>query len=134
MPANFGGSPLNITAYRRVMFAYADGDLCGLKKCVVQLLENAIRHGVRSRKNGLVTVSTAREAKTHIITIEDNGVGFDPDRQKTPDEETHIGLENVRSRIEQMCGGTIAVNSKPGNGTGITIRIPDEARKEERRK
>ena len=98
------------------------------------LVENAIRHGVRSKKDGLVTVSTVRETNAHVITIEDNGAGFDPDRQNTSHEGAHIGLENVKSRIEEMCGGSLAVKSKIGEGTVITIRIPDEAGKEARQK
>ena len=95
-------------------------------------MENAIRHGVRSKKNGLVTVSTVREMDTHVITIEDNGVGFDPDCQSTSDDGSHIGLENVKSRIEEMCGGTLVVKSKPGEGTVVTIRIPDAVENERR--
>ena len=70
------------------------------------LVENAIRHGVRSRKDGKVSVSTVFEEDTHIITVKDNGVGFDPDKIDNTDG-THIGSENVKSRIEQICGGTV---------------------------
>ena len=98
------------------------------------LVENAICHGVRSKKNGLVTVSTVREIDTHIIMIEDNGVGFDPDYQNTSDDGSHIGLENVKSRIEHMCDGTVILKSKPGEGTVITIRIPERQENERRRR
>ena len=93
------------------------------------LVENAIRHGVRSRKDGLVTVSTFREAGAHRVTIEDNGTGFDP-KQDGLSEETHIGLENVKNRVEQMCGGTMILKSAVGEGTSVTIRIPDVPGKE----
>ena len=96
------------------------------------LVENAIRHGVRSRKDGLVTVSTVREPGAHLITIEDNGVGFEPGQPKTPEDGSHVGLENVKSRIEEMCGGTLIVKSKPGEGTVVTIRIPDAIENERR--
>lgn len=43
-------------------------------------------------------------------------------------EETHVGLRNVRDRIEQMCGGTMVVNSEPGKGTRVTLMIPDSER------
>ena len=87
------------------------------------LVENAIRHGVRNRKDGLVTVSTFRVTDAHRITIEDNGAGFDPEQKRTI-EETHIGLENVKRRVEQMCGGTMGLKSTIGEGTSITIDIP----------
>lgn len=90
------------------------------------LVENAIRHGIRSCKEGRVTVSTVREAGGHRITIEDNGVGFDP-TQAERGEETHIGIQNVKERIKQMCGGTMILRSEIGKGTDVTLFIPDTA-------
>ena len=92
------------------------------------LVENAIRHGVRGKKDGLVTVSSVREANHHRITVSDNGKGFDP--EKTLDG-THIGLRNVKERVEQMCGGKLILQSEIGKGTCITLLIP-EGRKEQK--
>ncbi len=97
------------------------------------LVENAIRHGVRSCREGRVTVSTAHETGGHRITIEDNGVGFDPVKER-PDGEAHIGIQNVRERIEQMCGGTMILRSEIGKGTDVTLFIPDAAGKGKERK
>ena len=88
------------------------------------LVENAIRHGVRSRKDGLVTVSTVRGSGAHRVTVEDNGVGFDIDMINTI-EGSHIGLRNVKERVEQMCGGTMILESEIGKGTSVTLLIPD---------
>ena len=96
-------------------------------------MENAIRHGVRSRKDGSVIVSTAREAGGHRITIEDNGTGFDPTEERS-DGETHIGIQNVKARIEQTCGGTMVLRSEIGKGTGVTLFIPDASEKGKERK
>ena len=35
-----------------------------------------------------------------------------------------MGLENVRERLQLMCGGTMDIQSSKDNGTLITIRIP----------
>ena len=88
------------------------------------LVENAIRHGVRSRKDGLVTVTTVCESGCHRITVQDNGVGFDTKKQESF-AETHIGLRNVKNRIEQMCGGTMILRSEIGAGTCVMLIIPD---------
>ena len=92
---------------------------------VQPLVENAIRHGVRSRKGGLVTVTTAHETGFHRITVQDNGVGFDL-KQRDASERTHIGLQNVQSRVEQMCGGRMTVHSEIGTGTTVTLLIPEK--------
>ena len=88
------------------------------------LVENAIRHGVRSRKDGLVTVTTVCESGCHRITVQDNGVGFDTKKQESF-AETHSGLRNVKNRIEQMCRGTMILRSEIGAGTCVTLIIPD---------
>ena len=100
------------------------------------LVENAIRHGVRSRKDGLVTVTTVFESGCHQITVQDNGVGFDA-KQQDSFAEAHIGLRNVKDRIEQMCGGTMILRSELGKGTCVTLKIPngnERSTKQEMRK
>ena len=87
------------------------------------MVENAIRHGVRIREQGLVCVRTYCEPRFHVIVIEDNGTGFDTGRQAKKDGR-HIGISNVRERVESMCGGTLKLESMIGEGTTVTIRIP----------
>ena len=87
------------------------------------MVENAIRHGVRGRYNGLVKVTTRREDKEVVVTVTDNGKGFDPENSKATDG-THIGIRNVRGRVEMLCGGTLSIESKPGAGCTVTIRLP----------
>ena len=96
------------------------------------LVENAIRHGVRSRADGLVIVSTVREEGAHRVTVQDNGVGFDP-RQQLSDEELHIGIRNVRERVEKICGGNLVLTSEIGKGTSVTMVFPDAGQKERRK-
>ena len=87
------------------------------------IVENSIRHGVRIRKEGIVTISTLSEPDGHTIIIKDNGKGFDTEAPSLSDG-THIGLNNVRERIERMCGGTFTVESEIDVGTTVTIHIP----------
>ena len=87
------------------------------------IVENAVRHGVRAREKGVVQILTQQKEDMHEIVIRDNGSGFDPEGvfEKKSD---HIGLRNVRERIADMCGGTLTVDSRIGEGTTVTIRIP----------
>ena len=90
---------------------------------VQPIVENAIRHGVRIREKGLVNIST-RKIEDHVeIVISDNGIGFDvTDVQKS--DRSHIGMQNVRDRLMELCNGTFEVNSKIYEGTTVTICIP----------
>ncbi len=87
------------------------------------IVENAIKHGVRIRDDGIVMVSTHTNEKYHEIVISDNGKGFDTTHQ--PEAETgHIGIKNVEERLYKMCHGTVSVESKIGEGTTVTLQIP----------
>ena len=87
------------------------------------LVENAIRHGVRSKEHGVVKVSAHRKEKFYEIIVEDNGVGFDTKVLQAQSGE-HIGIKNVTERIESLCDGTLEVKSTPNEGTCVTIHIP----------
>ena len=90
---------------------------------VQPIVENAIRHGVRGRDDGEVTVSVRDIDNCYKIDISDNGVGFDVNNPN-PHGGSHIGISNVRERIEKMCSGTMRVYSTPGKGTVVSILIP----------
>lgn len=88
------------------------------------LAENAIRHGLLHKKQGgTVSLHTWTENGENIIEISDDGVGFDT--TKAPGEES-VGMKNVRFRLQYMVGGTMDVKSTPGQGTTVTIRIPEK--------
>ena len=89
------------------------------------LVENAIRHGVRKNPGGRGTVViSASETPAHFaVTVTDDGPGFDPANPPT-DGKSHVGLQNVRERLEQVCGGRLDIRSAPGRGTAATIILP----------
>ena len=59
--------------------------------------------------------------------MEDDGVGFDT--SKLLDEKKHIGIRNIRDRLEVMVGGTLEIESTLGVGTKVLITIPKEGKK-----
>lgn len=88
------------------------------------IVENAVRHGVTKREEGgTVIVSTSETDSAWVITVEDDGVGFDPQRVLT-DERSHVGIQNVRQRLEGQCKGSLDIISIPGVGTKAVITIP----------
>ena len=90
------------------------------------IVENAVRYGVtKKEEGGTVTISTKQDKKNIILTVSDNGVGFDP-LQKKEDGRSHIGIQNVRDRIRIQCGGELTLKSTPGKGTVAIITLPAE--------
>lgn len=109
----------------RVDFEVMDADFRLPALTIQPLVENAIRHGVRIREEGVVTVATRRVPGGHEIAIRDNGKGFDPSKARA--DGGHIGIANVRERLEKLCGGTMDIESIIDEGTRVVIRIPDAA-------
>ena len=93
---------------------------------VQPLVENAIKHGLMGlEEGGIVTISAYETEKHYVVEVADDGVGFDMNAGY--DETKHVGIKNIRGRIEAMCGGTLTIESKIGSGTKATIKIPKEA-------
>jgi sensor histidine kinase YesM len=91
---------------------------------VQPIVENAVKHGTsKKRGGGKVTISTDENKESYIIEIADTGCGFDPTKPKN-DGKRHVGIENVRQRLFNMCGGTLSIESEVGKGTLATIIIP----------
>lgn len=85
------------------------------------LVENAVQHGLDPNTTPLhVTVRTRETEAGSVITVEDDGAGFHPQ----DDGQPHIALRNIRTRLEMMCGGSLAIQSGPDGGTIATITIP----------
>ena len=91
---------------------------------VQTLVENAVIHGILSKQEGgTVTIHTESDEESYIVRISDDGVGFDPNRAFS-DGSRHIGIENVKKRLEVLCHGNMVINSIPGKGTDVVIKIP----------
>ncbi|MBQ0026356.1 MAG: histidine kinase [Lachnospiraceae bacterium] len=91
---------------------------------VQPLVENAIKHGIcKGTDSGTVTITSREDDESYIVTISDDGVGFDPSVSLN-DGRQHVGIESVRKRLHSMVGGRMKVETAPGKGTNITITIP----------
>lgn len=89
------------------------------------LVENAIKHGLMGRESGgTVVVSSYETDKAYCVSVADDGVGFDT--SISLEGRDHIGIKNIRGRVEAMCGGTLTVESTPGKGTTAVITIPKQ--------
>ena len=91
---------------------------------VQPMVENAIKHGIcKARSGGTVRLSSRETDTAFLVTISDDGVGFDVGKT-ADDANRHLGIENSRERIRKMMGGSLDIESTPGEGTVVTITIP----------
>ncbi|GAB3495893.1 MacS family sensor histidine kinase [Nocardiopsis coralliicola] len=64
------------------------------------------------------------EGSAVVVTVRDDGPGMDPERPHRAAAEGRLGLaQSVRGRLRDL-GGTAAVDTAPGAGTEIEMRIP----------
>ena len=93
---------------------------------VQPIVENAIKYGINQRVDGGTVKISARETQNSIlVTIEDNGVGFDVNEQKD-DDRSHIGIKNIKTRLKEMSHAGVEIHSVKGEGTKVTIILPKE--------
>jgi signal transduction histidine kinase len=96
-------SEIEVTAYRVVQEA----------------LTNVAKHARASS----CRVYLQRLPTTVLITIEDNGVGFDPEYAERPDVRRGLGLLGIRERAS-LVQGTLRLETAPGTGTRLTVELP----------
>ena len=91
---------------------------------VQPMVENAIKHGIcKTKSGGTVRIRSSETDAFYCISVSDDGAGFDV--QKTIDDtKLHLGINNTRSRLHDMVGGSLDIESVPGKGTEVTIKIP----------
>ncbi|GKU27662.1 cache domain-containing sensor histidine kinase [Clostridium folliculivorans] len=102
-----------------------------LKLTIQPIVENALKHGVRGKKeNGRIEINGMKYDNMLIFEVIDNGKGFDP---KMLDEFDNLdksksggyGLKNVDERIKLEYGSKygISILSQPNKGTTVIIRV-----------
>jgi signal transduction histidine kinase len=62
------------------------------------------------------------------VSVIDDGTGFDPARVPAD----HFGLLGMRERADGL-GGHLDVAASPGEGTAVTLQVPEQRRREEAR-
>ncbi len=87
---------------------------------VRELLINVVKH---SQANKVIV--SIRKVKDNIcVSVEDDGVGFDPvEVTSMATKRAEFGLFSIRERLEQL-GGMIVIDSEPGHGSKITMTAP----------
>ncbi len=111
--------------------------------CLQPLVENAVRHGLAHKEgDGQITILASDHDQEAMITVEDDGIGEDPERvrralagEARPERGSEagpgnsVGLGNVDSRLRSAFGDDygLVVETAPGAGTKVTVRVPKYA-------
>ncbi|GAA5075118.1 sensor histidine kinase [Nocardia iowensis] len=105
------------------------------------LVENAVRHGLAgATRGGTVSITAADAGIDCLISVEDDGVGMDPELLRSgaldavetgsgpasSGESAHVGLANVDDRLRAAFGNDygLIVETAPGAGTKVSLRVP----------
>ena len=89
---------------------------------LLRVIQEALTNVRKHAKASIAKVSFRQEDSTLTIMVEDNGLGFDPDRVVA--RGRGFGLETMRERAEAI-GASLPVSSVPGHGTRVTVRVPN---------
>ncbi len=99
--------------------AFAPDTTAQLLRVITEALTNARRHGGASR----VSVRVARTGDVARVTVADDGRGFDEGAPANAGVDAHFGLAFMHERMAQV-GGGLAIDSRPGAGTRVTLTAP----------
>ncbi len=100
--------------------------------CLQPLVENAVRHGLEQKHGpGRIEITAEDFDREAVISVEDDGVGEDPERVRRAlagdGELDSVGLGNVDERLRSAFGDDygLVVETAPGAGTRVTVRVPE---------
>jgi signal transduction histidine kinase len=85
--------------------------------CVYRIVQEALHNCARHAQAGEASVAVLRDREGLSVSVQDNGVGFDPSQEKG------IGLLGMEERVTRL-GGRVKLDSDPGHGTILSIRLP----------
>ncbi len=88
-------------------------------RVVQEALTNVLRHSGASR----VSLAARNDGGTLAVWLIDDGCGFDPGEAAGATPGQHLGLVSMRERAA-FAGGSLEVDSAPGRGTTVCLRIP----------
>jgi PAS domain S-box-containing protein len=110
-----------------------DGDVSQLRQVLQNLLSNAIEYS--GDEPPQVDISATRDDERWLISVQDTGIGIDPDEQErifevfqrlhTYEEHSGTGIGLALSqRVVERHGGEIWVDSEPGEGSTFSFTLP----------
>jgi signal transduction histidine kinase len=87
------------------------------KTCIYRVVQEALNNCARHAQASTVEVEVRRETETILLSVLDDGSGFDTARARG------LGLRGMEERVRHL-GGSFEIDSQPGRGTKVQIVLP----------
>jgi signal transduction histidine kinase len=94
-----------------------------METALFRLCQEAMTNIQRHSQATAVLVQVGMDGEEFRVEIEDDGKGFDPRKVSEGRDRPHWGLMGIQERAE-ILGGTAQIDSAPGQGTRVLVRIP----------
>jgi PAS domain S-box-containing protein len=95
-----------------------------IEAALYRIIQEALTNTAKHSGAGTATVVLQRRRNGIQSIISDDGCGFDVEATlRTPAARAHLGLHGMRERAA-LLGGTVTIESTPGEGTTIYVRVP----------
>ena len=117
MAYKYSNSQLEVIFQTKNIQRYDQDFEIKLYNIIQELVNNAIKHSEAS----IAEINLVEKDKKILLTINDNGNGFDT--SKMSQKEDGLGINQIDARIHMM-GGKFIIDSKKGKGTKISIELP----------
>jgi signal transduction histidine kinase len=96
---------------------FADSLADGQKTCIYRVVQEALHNSAKHANARHIRVSVREVSNRVLLSIEDDGMGFDPSRRRG------MGILSMHERATQL-DGSFAIDSAPGQGTRLRLDLP----------
>ena len=93
-----------------------------LETVLFRIVKEALTNCAKHARATEVDITLIRNKNANTLTIADNGIGFATDCLKPDTTSSGLGLINIREAAK-FAGGTLFIDSQPGKGTSIHVKI-----------
>jgi PAS domain S-box-containing protein len=100
-------------------FDHGAGAAGSVEEAVYRIAQEALNNITKHAQASKVHVRLGREMGRIVLSVADNGAGFDPSASYSG----HLGLKSMRERAERL-GGSLQIESAPGAGSRLEVAIP----------
>jgi signal transduction histidine kinase len=92
-----------------------------------RIVQEALTNVARHAQAKICRIYLQRLTNTLLVTIEDDGIGFDPAAVGQPSAGRGLGLISIRERVAQL-QGTLRIETSQGKGVRLTVELPSRPR------